>query len=137
MDVEYVGNILVCASNLGPNSEPVFAKMMCSIDYRPALIDCTFPDLRPVQVRGEETGTFSVDLRRFNRINAAIAQALHDRDFGEKRRNWEVFCPSLHSAESLVGYADAHEPFRRTVAAFRYVYEAAGHPSIFCYGRTP
>ena len=136
MDVEYVRNVLCCATNLGPNSEAVFAKMMRSIDRRPALIDTTFQDLRPIQLRGEETGAFSVELRRFNRIMSAIAQALHYRDFGEKRRYWEVFCPSFHSDESLVGQADAWEPLRRTAATLGYVYQATGCPSVFCYGRT-
>lgn len=136
-DVEYVRNVLVSASSLGSNSEPVFARMMRSIDRRPALAGGTFQDLRPIQLQGEETGAFSVDLRRFNRIMSAIAQALHFRDLGKKRRYWDVFCPSLHSAESLLGHADAYEPCRRAAASCKYIYEPTEQPSVFSYGRTP
>ena len=137
MDVEYVRDMLVSATNLGPNSMAVFEKMMRSIDRRPAIVPSLFPDLRPVTIGGLETGTFSVDLKRFDRVMAAIAQGIHYRDFGEKRRYWGIFCPSFYSSESVAIRRDAFDPVRRAVATLKYKYEAAAAPSVFCYGRTP
>src|ERR1022692_4543918 len=90
-DVEYVRSILVCFSDLKPNSQPVFDKMMRSLDYRPALVDTIFQELRPLWRNGEETAAFTVDLRRLERVIFAIAQAIHYRDFSEKIRYWDMF----------------------------------------------
>jgi hypothetical protein len=136
MDVEYVRSVLISATDLGPNSKPVFEKMMRSIDYRPALVASMFPDLGPIEIRGHETGAFSVDLKRFHRVMSAIAQAIHYRDFNEKRRYWDVFCPSFYMREALVSQRDAFDPLRHTAATLRYTYETTGARSVFCYGRT-
>jgi hypothetical protein len=134
-DVEYVRAILVSASQLGPNSKPVFDKMMRSIDRRPALVGTIFQDLRPIQVEGNETGAFSVDLSRFDRVITAIARAIHYRDFNEKRRYWDVFCPQFYLPEGVASRRDAYEPLRQIVATQRYVYAPAESPEVFCYGR--
>lgn len=120
-DVEYARNVLVCASKeLGPESAAVFARMMRSMERRPAIVDTTFPDLHPIEFGGEQTGYFSIDLHRFNRIMVAIAQALHYRDLGSKVRYWEVFCPTLHSAASLARRPDEFEPIRRNLVLLKF-----------------
>ena len=136
MDVEYVRNVLVSATNLGPNSKPVFDKLMRSIDRRPALVASMFPDLRPIEIRGHETGAFSVDLKRFHRVMSAIAQGIHYRDVGQKRRYWDIFCPSFYMREALAIGRDDFDPLRRAAAKVNYTYETTPSPSVFCYGRT-
>jgi hypothetical protein len=112
--------------------------MMRSLDYRPALVGTTFQELRPLWRNGEETCAFTVDLCRLNRVIFAVAQAIHYRDFGEKIRYWDMFCPTLQSNESLSGQPDAYEPLRRaTTCGFKYVYPAVEYPSVFSYGSAP
>jgi len=134
-DVEYTRGILVSAARLGPESEPVFKKLMRSFDRAPSLIERTYPDLRQIHYRGGETATFSVDLKRVTRVMTAIAQALHYRDFQIKIRRWEMFCPSFHTETSLSGAPDPWEPLRRTTLKPHYDYQPTEQPEVFHYGR--
>jgi hypothetical protein len=134
-DVEYVRGILLSLAQLGPNSKPVFDAMMRSIDRRPNLVGTMFQGLRPIHVDGYQTGAFSVDLPRFDRVITAIARAIHYRDFNQKRRYWEVFCPHFFLPESVATKHDAFDPLRHIVATQKYVYAPAESPEVFCYGR--
>ena len=134
-DVEYVRGVLLSLSQLGPNSKPVFDAMMRSIDRRPNIVGTMFQDLRPVRVDGYETGSFCVDLPRFDRVMTAIARAIHFRDFNEKRRYWDVFCPHFYLAESVSLKHDAFAPLRRAVTEPKYTWARTESTEVFCYGR--
>lgn len=134
-DVEYVRGILLSLAQLGSNSKPVFDAMMRSIDRRPHLVSTMFQDLQPIQIEGHETAAFTVDLPRFDKVITAIARAIHYRDFNEKRRDWDVFCPHFYQSGSAASKRDAYDPLREVAAIQKYVYAPSDAPEVFCYGR--
>ena len=136
LDIEYVRNVLVCTSELGPESNVVFSRAIRSMERRPALWATMFPDIQVIQFQGRETGAFSVDLVRLKRVMTAIVQALHFRDFGIRRRRWRIFTPTLQSIGTLGGETDKWESLRAQLATVRYKYLQTGQQDVFAYGRT-
>jgi hypothetical protein len=134
-DVEYVRNLLVFTTELGPESKAVFSRAIRSMEHRPALWSTMFPDIQKIQFQGRETAAFSIDLVRLKRVMAAIVQALHFRDFAIKWRRWRIFSPTLHSIGTLSGRTDEWESLRTQLATARYKYLPTGQQDVFAYGR--
>lgn len=135
VDVEYVRNVLIFTAEIAPENSTVFSRAIRSMEHTRALWSTMFPSVQRIQFDGRETGAFPVNLVRLKRVMRAIVQALHCRDCGVKQKRWEVFCPTLHSSQTLGGKADNFESLRKQLATVRYTYLPTGQPSVFTYGR--
>ena len=94
-DVEYVRNIVCTQRGTNAAAAAAFETVKRSFSHSPALMTQTFRDIRPVQLDGEETGAFPIDLTRHKRVMKAIAYALYFHDAGERHGgDWHVFTPS-------------------------------------------
>jgi hypothetical protein len=134
-DVEYTKAVIVSGANLGLESKGVFDSSMRAIERRPALAATIYPEITPLIRNGEEVGYFAADLTRVNRVISAIAAALHFRDLKVKRKAWNVFCPTMHSDESIAQGTDKHDTWRLLLLKLKYEYVSTPHPKVFTYGR--
>src|SRR5260370_35875188 len=97
MDVEYARNVIT--TMLGPNDvgqKHFNDKTARSFARSPALLNTTFADIRAVNVQGIMTGAFTMNTERIKTVMKACVCALHFRETGERKPDWEVVSPNLH-----------------------------------------
>jgi hypothetical protein len=135
-DVEYVRNIISTHTGTNKVAATVFENTKRSFDHSPKLMYRTFRKMRPVQVCGDETGAFRVDLPRIQTVMKAIAYALYFRDYAKKHRgDWRIFTPSFHYAPTLhEGQPDPWEGFRKYLESGGFNAMPVPQPEVFKYG---
>src|ERR1700733_2720029 len=134
-DVEYVRNAISTQRGTNETADKLWETTKRSFDNSPKLFGRTFRDIRPVIVQGEETGSFTIDRRRFRPVIKAMAYALNYRDIGAKHRgDWQVFTASAHTADSLHhGKPDEWANFRRLLESEKLTTMPTPEPEVFKY----
>ena len=96
LDVEYARNIISTSHGVnGVGQRHFIDKAMRSFDRRPAMVQTTFPRIRPVMFRGRQVGVFEPDIDRINAVMSACVTALHFLETSEKEQRWEIVLPNM------------------------------------------
>lgn len=136
-DVEYVRNAL-CGQH-GTNlvaTKVFYESAKRSYDRSQGLFYRTFSETRPINLDGQETMAFSLDLPRFKRVIKAIAYAMYYHDFGKRNEgDFDVFSPTLHSRSNLYyGSPDGFEHLRSILEKCVFKSMPVPQPKVFKYG---
>lgn len=135
-DVEYVRNVIVGYYSTNEVARGHFQnKVKRSFDRSSKLFDRTFKEASPINIDGEKTVIFSLDLQRNKVVMEALAYALCYKDIGKTYTgNWEIFCPQLISPNLLQNKRDGWEEVRASFREIPYTEMPTPQPKVFRYG---
>lgn len=135
MDVEYVRNVIVFLQGGNSRAEEIFLKAERSIGKSPKLFSRTFSEFKAEIVKGEETGSFRIDLGRVEEIMRAIAFAMYFNDHGKRYDGeWRIFSPSLGTEQSVYqNEPDGWGQFREMLDSIQYGDMPVSEPEVFKY----
>jgi len=101
-DVEYTRNIISTMFGTNEIGQQHFAdKSLRSFHHSPGLLHRTFADIRPVSVRGQTVGLFTVDTDRIQTVMQACVSALHFRETLQRVNKWELVLPNLSFSSDM------------------------------------
>jgi hypothetical protein len=137
LDVEYVRNVIATHLHTeGSAGTHLQDKVLGSFENSPKLFNRTFADANVVKINGEETASYTLDMRRFTKIMDAIAYAIYYKLNGKSYQDsWGIFSPSLISRKTFYhGLPDDWEEHRRLLSQIRYTEMPTPQPDIFRLG---
>lgn len=123
LDVEYVRNViashLATEGSAGANLQDTIFR---SFENSPKLFNRTFTDAKAVNINGEETAVYMLEIRRFTTVMDAIAYAIYYKLHGHTYQgSWGMFSPSLVSQRTLYqGLPDDWERYRHLLSKISY-----------------
>jgi hypothetical protein len=135
-DVEYARNIICQQWGTNLVSYRVAETARASFEHSPNLFTRTFESVQPLLVAGEETGSFRLDMPRFNRVIKAIAFAMYYHDFGKRNEgDFDIFSTSLYSQSTLYhGTPDGYENLRGRLCNVPFKSMPVPQPKVFKHG---
>lgn len=136
MDVEYTRNVISTFFGVSDVGQRHFLdKAMRSLDRTPALLQTTFSDIRPVNIRGMQVGAFTTDVERIKVVMSACLTALHFRETGEKAQRWEIVLPNMgfSSRDTTQEEVGNWRQFLSLFSQMPFQMRAAHSPNVFQY----
>lgn len=136
-DVEYTRNVL--NAHVETDIEiagSVHAATWRSFDRLPTLLPKVFKDLKPILYNGQQTGTFTVDIKSVDKVMAAIATGMY---FNIRKRrflgSWTVLCPTTYGTDEIeTGKPNEFQEMREALLRIKTKTVATPHPEIFSCG---
>ena len=84
---EYLRHVLVCSPGVNETAAQVARESLVpSFERRPHIMETFLTNVRPVTLGTDETGAFTVDVRRFESAVSSIIRGLYFHETGQKLR---------------------------------------------------